>query len=168
MLSTKNPFLLKFCSNHVINLVTPEDLPDLEAHLGTEFGKLMYALRLGHGKKEKLLDLQQKEAFSSVEPETVRVLNTLLKTRIPIPGKKEGGTADMFRAIQEIRDEISGYRKAIAEKDSALAEKDSELAEKDSALAEKDSALAEKDSTIAEQSAEILRLRKLLAANAIN
>ena len=125
MLTPIDERLRRFCPNHQINLVTPEELAALDR--STEFGKAMYALAKGHESKKALTDLTEEKEFEAVQPGTVRLLNTLLKTNIPISGQ-EGGSVNMCKAMREITEEIQGYQEALAERDSLLAERDSQLA----------------------------------------
>ena len=123
--------LLRFESNNPFDLkyVTEDDL--LNFSLSEKVSNLFD--RFDFSKKSRFLE--------NVEPKNIEVF--------------QGTLSSLRRSIIQEDNTSTGYRRAIAERDSAIAERDSAIAERDSAIAERDSAIAERDSAIAERDSAI-------------
>ena len=113
MLSEEDRSFLRYTCDCRLNLVTPEDIPDRPEYHTSELWKLMTGLSAGHKGKKKLLALADNDAFGLVSDETLRLLETLLNTKLG-RYRREGGY-DMCRAIREIKEEIDGYQTQIGD-----------------------------------------------------
>ena len=68
----------------------------------------MRTLKAGRQSKEELLNLFQEQEFEQMSIGTIRLVNTILHSDIPIHSDA-GGFVNMCKAVREIREEISGY-----------------------------------------------------------
>ena len=154
MLETEDPELLQYCCDYRLNLVTPERIPDNAEYRGSEFWKAMYALRMGHLGLNELIQLAESREFESVQPSTVRLLNTVLQTDLAIPAQN-GGRVNMCKAMRE----YAQLKTQLAVRDRQYAEQKVQLEERARQYAEKDRQYAEKDRQYAELQRELAELK---------
>ena len=145
MLQTTDPRILQYVNNYRVNLLTAEMVPDLKSYHNSEFWRLMQAIAAASkGRKQFMETLQTRDYFKNMEGQTVRFMNTLLKTRIPVRDGEE--RVDVCQAVREINEMLDGY----AEMQELLARKDAEMQD-----------------IITRKDAEILRLQRILGQQGI-
>ena len=141
MLSTTDPRILRYTCEYRVNLIIPEDIPDRNEYHGSDFWQLMRILAAGHQGKEDLYDLFKTPDFAFLPDDTVRLVNTLLKTNIPTNPNK-GGQVDMCRAMLEINAEISDYKNQIYGYESRISGYESQIAQQNNQIAEQEREIA--------------------------
>ena len=86
----------------------------------------MRTLKAGRQSKEELLNLFQEQEFEQMSIGTIRLVNTILHSDIPIHSDA-GGFVNMCKAVREIREEISGYKSQIAQERERHKQRETEL-----------------------------------------
>ena len=116
MLTEADQEFLKYSCDYKINLVTPQHIPELPEGQDSELWKLMTVLAAGRKRGKNLLSLAGDRRFESVSNNTVRLINTLLKTNIRF-NQTEGGEINMCSAWKEIQAELAEKERLSQEND---------------------------------------------------
>ena len=117
-----------------LDFIIPEDIPDRNEYHSSDFWQLMRILAAGHQGKDDLYDLFKTPDFAFLPDDTVRLVNTLLKTNIPTHPDK-GGQVDMCRAMLEINAEINSYKSQIYGYENQIAQQNNQIAEQEREIA---------------------------------
>ena len=103
---------------------------------------------------------KEEKTFEQMTNEAVRLVNTVLGTRIPL-NREEGEYVNMSNALREMEIELDDYRNQVMDYRNQVKRKDAEMARKD---AEMKKEMAQKDAEMERLRQEIIMLRGLARA----
>ena len=118
----------------------------------------MRTLKAGRQSKEELLNLFQEQEFEQMSIGTIRLVNTILHSDIPIHSDA-GGFVNMCKAVREIREEISGYKSQIAQERERHKQSEAELIRQmDEERKQKEAEYQQKEAEYRQKEAELLQI----------
>ena len=113
MLKGTDSRILKYVPNYTINLLTPRDVPELEGYHDSEFWKIMRILTGASQSRQAFQQIFSDGNVREMHSDTVRLMNTLLNTHIPV--RKGNEVINVWKAIQEINEMYEDYGRVIEE-----------------------------------------------------
>ena len=93
--------IMQFVEDYKVHLIVPNEIRDFDK-FATDFGKVMKYIAVSKDKKA-LKELQNDEAFKSVDADTVRLLNACTNSNISISEGEE--KMDMCLGLKELIEE---------------------------------------------------------------
>lgn len=116
MLQVEQPKILQYTADYKVQLVAPYNLSDAELSKFQSNLKEVFSFIKYEKDKEKIMELIQDEAFTSLDKDAAEVINTCTRLKLNLAEHEQEGCVNMCQAIEEIiQDRIAEERRAMKE-----------------------------------------------------
>jgi GTPase involved in cell partitioning and DNA repair len=117
MLHVEQPKILQYAADYKVQLVAAYNLSDAELSKFQSNLKEVFSFIKYEKDKEKIMELIQDEAFTSLDKDAAEVINTCTRLKLNLEEHEQEGCVNMCQAIEEIiQDRVEEERQAMASK----------------------------------------------------
>ena len=102
MLHVKQPDILKYAADYKVQLVAPYHLSEKELNKFHTNLKQVLSFIKYEKDKEKIMELMQDEAFTSLDKDAAEVISTCTRLKLNLEEHEQEGCVNMCQAIEEI------------------------------------------------------------------
>ena len=103
MLQVEQPKILQYTADYKVQLVAPYNLSDAELSKFQSNLKEVFSFIKYEKDKEKIMELIQDEAFTSLDKDAAEVINTCTRLKLNLEEHEQEGCVNMCQAIIDIK-----------------------------------------------------------------